>query len=326
MKGETAMAKQPGSSKTTLGFTLAFISAVSYGTMGTFMKFLTDFKFDQMTIAALSVTLVVAYLFIKMLITSRGNFKVDWKGLLMMLFMGVVLLNLTNIGIANAVQTVPIAIISIMMFCNVFIVIVLSRILFKYKITNVKIITSLVAFVGLSFVLDIYHAGIASIGMSGFMWTVLVMVVTALAYTGNKYILEKGYNWETNLFYQNLFGAIFMWFSLPPWTLAGQVGTVVHNSGSIVLLAVLGFAAIPNILSFIAYMKGMELIEPAFMGLMYTLDPVASSVLGLVLFGQMLTGMQVMGIIIVLAAIAWLNIKERQEEKAAQAQEISLAS
>jgi len=318
------MAKQAGSSRSTLGFSLAFISAVSYGTMGTFIKFLTDFGFDQMTVAALSVSLVVAFLFIKMLVSSRQNFKADWKGLLMMLFMGVVLLNLTNIGMANAVQTVPIAIISIMMFCNVFIVIVLSRILFKYKITNVKVITTILALFGLSFVLDVYHAGISTIGAGGLMWTLLVMVVTALAYTGNKYILEKGYNWETNLFYQNLFGAVFLWFTLPPWTLAGQVGTVVQSSGGMVWLAVLGFAAIPNILSFITYMKGMELIEPTFVGLMYTLDPVTSSILGMVIFGQMLTGLQIMGVIIVLAAIAWLNIKERQEERAKD-QELVLA-
>ncbi|MEL7563804.1 MAG: DMT family transporter [Dehalobacterium sp.] len=309
------MENQPGFSKVTLGFLLAFISAVCYGSMGTFMGLLGGYGLDQISIATLSPTFVAVYLAVKMAITNRQGFVVDWKGLLMMLIMGVVILNLTNIGMANAVMTVPVAIVSIMMFCNVFIVMVLSRILFKYKITAVKIITAVCAIFGLTFVLDVYHAGVSTIGATGLMWTVLVMIVTALAYTGNKYILEKGYHWEANLFYQNLFAAIFMYFTLSPWNLAGNVGAATNAGGTAVLFAVLGFGLIPNIISFVFYMKGMELIEPTFVGLMYTLDPVTAAILGFAIFGQVLSGLQIMGILIVLAAIVYIQLKERQEEK-----------
>lgn len=305
-------------SKITMGFTYAILSAIFWGSYGAFISLLQNYGFNALSVALLAPTITLTWFFFRLLFFNRKAFKVDAKGLMLFFWLGGVLLNGTNYFYALGVQTTPLAIASIIMFCNVFIVMVISTFLFKYKITKVKMLSAAMTLIGLSLVLDVFSAG-GRLDPAGLGWMCLVAFCTALAYVSNKYVLEGGYDYESNLFYQNLFAVIILSIQCPPPVLIEQIGQSVSAYGNVVWLAVLGFGLITQVASLSLYMKGMSLIEPAFVGLTYTLDPVTASILGLVFFGQVLSGTQFIGIAIILSAIAWLQWRERQEEKAAQA-------
>ncbi|AET69822.1 putative permease, DMT superfamily [Desulfosporosinus orientis DSM 765] len=313
--------------KTTIGILFGIASYVAWGTNGTFFATLLNIGISDMAVVALAPTILWLFFGLKTLITDKSQFKLSWKGFLFVLFAGTIMLNAQNITYVKAVATVPVAVISILMFSNVIILSFLSKICFGYKYTTHKIIAIIASLFGVSLVLNLYSGvGFSSWG-SGIWWAIVIPFVMAVNFTLIKYTLNEGVSMDAYLFYINFFGALVIYAtSSSPVAMVTNVFNVISTNGISALIIILGFALIPCIISYWAVMKAYDYIEPTYISLCSASDPVTASICGLIFLGQMLTINQVVGIAVVISAIIYINYMEGKEELAASQGEASLGA
>lgn len=70
---------------------------------------------------------------------------------------------------------------------------------------------------------------------------------------------------------------------------------------------ILGFCVVPHALCYALTQEAMKRIEPSIHSICYSLDPVVALLLGLLVFAQPVAAIQVVGVILVLAAVVYIN-------------------
>ncbi|MEL7565859.1 MAG: DMT family transporter [Dehalobacterium sp.] len=301
-------------SNTAKGFLFAVLAGVCWGTFGTFVRFLIGYGFTETAISILGPALMVVFFLAKVLIQKPQSLKVDLRGLVIYILVGVIgVIGSTWCYAVGLSKGVPLAVASILTFLNYFLVMIVARILWNDKITSVKIFSGIATVVGIALILNVF--GTLAASMTGLFWMGLVVISFAGGFLLCKYAVDLGYDYDAYLMYTNLFAIIVLSFLNPPWSVVGEITTNVHAHGFPAILALLGFGLIPMVGSYYFLLTAFGYLESALVVIMYSLDPVVAAILGLVIFRESLGILQVLGIIIVLAALAWLQLSERAQEK-----------
>lgn len=296
------------------GFVFAILAGVCWGTFGTFVGFLSSFGFTETAIGILGPALMVIFFLVRILIQKPHVLKVDLRGLIIYILVGVIgVIGSTWCYAVALSKGVPLAVASILTFLNYFIVVIASKILWNNKITLVKIFSGIATIIGIAFILNVF--GTLAAPAEGLFWMAIVICSFAGGFLLCKYAVDLGYDYDAYLMYTNLFAIIVLSFMNPPWSVVNEVILNVTTHGFPALLAILGFGLIPMVASYYFLMTAYGYLEAPLVIIMYSLDPVVASILGLVFFGQSLITWQIMGIIIVLAALIWLQLTERAQEK-----------
>jgi len=295
-----------------LGLVFGLLSAVLWGSYGTFLKLMGEAGIKEMTIAAMSPTIVVLFFLIKILAKRPKNLLIEGHLLVMVAIHGIIITSGINFCYVKAVSAIPVGIVSIISFLHVIILMITTRIVFGYSITTKKVAMALISLVGLVFVLEIFKVS-GSLSFSGVMWAAFEALLVAIGSTLLKYYLTKGVESTTVFFYTNLFAAVTLWCSTPPWRIIGEVIQTASVNGYEVWLIILGFALFPLIGSFVFFGKAYELIEPTFVSIMFSVDSVIATLLGFLILSQNLSIAQIFGMIIILIPVAYIQYIEGKD-------------
>lgn len=298
------------------GLIFAILSAVFFGTFGTFFTIFHTMGFHQMSLMVLAPTASLIFALIQLKINHRKIVLANWKLIILMALHGLIILNGMNYCYAKAVIDVPVGIISVITFCNVIILMITSKIFFHYRITGHKIVAILGALLGISLVLKVFESG-SFLNYTGIGWTLLIPVFYGISVTLYKFYLNEGVSWEVIIFWVNISAFLTIWVTNSPGNIISNFRDVMISTGSAlpVTLALLGFFLFPMAGSYYTYFRAYQYIEPTYVGLCYALDPVTAAILGLVLFRQSFTTVQFSGVLLILMAILYIKIVEGKEEK-----------
>jgi drug/metabolite transporter (DMT)-like permease len=245
-----------------------------------------------------------------LLFSNRSRFTICCRTLLILMAEGAAAA-LVNIAFVKSVSYFPVGIVSTLVFCNIFVLMIVSRVVFKNRITPRKIGAGLVAALGVSLVLNAFSQGVA-LNSIGLLWILFTLLAWAAMVTLDKYLLESGIDGIAMLMYTALFAVLFLSLLSPPWLLAGNVAAISTRTGGLALLAVFGYALIPQVTCYFFYISGLKLIEPSYIQIAYSLDPVTAAILGLLVFRQTLQAVQVLGILLILAVVCYVQLKENR--------------
>lgn len=304
------MTKIIGTKEKKLGFAFAILAAVCWGTYGVFVKVLNDYGIQGLTIVALAPTVLVVFFLGKILYKKPEILIVKPRLVMVLATHGLILITLQNYSYVKAVSLIPIGIVSTIAFSHVFLLMVTTRIVFKYKLTAAKITSGLIAILGVSLVLDVFNFGSSSLNVVGVLWALLIPLNYSIAYTLNKYYLEKGVEYEAISFYTNLFSAMLLWLSISPLAIVREIAHGASNYGLIVWFIVLGFALVPQITAYTFFLKAYEKLEPSYVSIMFSLEPFTAIILAFLLFGQKISIIQIIGMLIILVALIFSQQKE----------------
>lgn len=302
------MEKLSGHSK---GLILAVISAICWGTYGTFISLLTRMGIGQMTLVALVPTLIMLYGFIKSMAKHQSLLKIKPIILVVMVIHGLVITNGINYGYVRAVETVPIAIVSIISFCNVIVVMIASRFLFGYSLTLHKIIAILSALLGICLIIRVFDSS-GMLSVAGIGWALMLPLLSGCSSVLYRFYMNNNTDEDAIMFWINMFAAIFIWFRTSPWSMVmdAKQAFEAYPHPFAVVLGLAGFCLIPLVICYYTFFKAYKYVEPTYVSLCYALDPATAAVLGFVFFEQRLNGTQILGIVIVIAAILYIKLRE----------------
>lgn len=300
-------------------FLIAIASGTCWGTYGTFATLLRENGFRDGTISMVVPVCYSIFFLILLLKDDIRKIKVSKKSYGILVFFGLETA-VFYYSLIKAYQYLPIAIVSTIVFCNLFLLIIFSRLLFHQKITWQKGVSAGMAVIGIAMVLNVFAFDCVW-SIWGLMWTGISLITWATVITTEKYLLEKGIDGNAVMVYNGVFALLFLSFSEPPWRVFANIASAVTASRGAVLLPLLGFVFFTAILSYFFYITALKRLEPAYVQLGYVMDPLTASLLGFFVFDQRLQPVQIMGILLILLVVVWVEWLEVKSSRAAESAE-----
>jgi drug/metabolite transporter (DMT)-like permease len=175
------------------------------------------------------------------------------------------------------------------------------------RATMQRILSCALALLGTSLVIDLFGGGGFKIDRTGVMAAMLASVSFAFYNVAGGRLVQHHDRWKV-VVYVFLGAALFWAIVNPPWRIFAA-----HYSGA-QWIFLLVFALMSILLPFSLYFSGLQQLDPTRAIVTSCLEPVFSIVLAAILLGEVLGLIQIVGMILVLAATLLVQMPERKGE------------
>lgn len=277
------------------------IAGALWGSMGLFVRRLGDAGFSSVEIAQLRSMVTTLFLFIYLMIKNRSLFRIRLRDLWCFIGTGLLSIVFFNLCYFTTIELTSLSVAAVLLYTAPAFVIVLSAIFFHERITKRKVIALVLTFAGCICVSGIIRGGAAMTAKS-FLIGIGAGVGYALYSIFSRFALERGYGSATISFYTFLFASI----GLTPFVRMSHIVSAVTVSLSQTVF-VAAFGIVSTFLPYLLYTQGLEGVENGRASILASVEPVVATILGTVLYQEMLHADEIAGIILILGAILISN-------------------
>ena len=286
-----------------LSVLFVLISGTCWAGMTVFVRMLKELGLGTLDVVLVRCAMTSVLLFLLLLFTDRSKLKIKGKDLWIFILDAVVTVLLFNYCYFRAVNSMSIAVAVVLLYVSPAFVMILSALILKEKITRRKVIALLLMLAGTVLVTGIIGSK-QSVTLVGFLLGIGAAVFYAMVSIINPIAIRRGYSGATITFYTYLFamaGALFLSDS------ALVFRTVTASMGN--LLLAVGFAVISTVLPFILYNTALKYIEPSRAAIICSIEPIVGTLISVFLYNEDLTGLMILGIVLIMAGIVYCNLK-----------------
>ncbi len=284
---------------------LIIVAAALWGTMGLFVRTLTDLGFETFQLVFSRAAMTSLCLITYFLIFDREKLKIKLRDFWVFLLPSLVSVILFNFCYMNAINSGSISIAATLLYTSPIFVTVISAFAFKERITPLKIAALAIAFAGCVLVSGIVGSGtVISAKALGFG---IASGFTYGMYSIFTKIGLKKYSPLTFTAYTFLISAVIALFICEPSEL---VSTVAQKPSGIGLLIL--FALATNVIPYICFTSGLKYMDAGKANITATIEPVVATLLGIFVFNERLTAFSAAGIFLVLFSAVMLNVPHKK--------------
>lgn len=287
---------------------LVIIAGICWGLIGLFSNYLSaaGLRPEQITVirCVLACFAIGGYL----LIFKRGAFKVRVKHLWIFLGTGVLSIAFYNVCYFACINMCGLSFAAILLYTAPCFVVLLSAVFFKERLTRQRGFALIIAFVGCLLVVGV---GSGQTSLSGL--GVLVGLASGIGYALYSIFARvalKHYEAPTVMFYTFLFASL----ALLPFSEPIAIVSLALDSPS-VFEVMIALSLISTVTPFACYTTGLAHMETGKASIMAFVEPMVSLLLGVMVFGEVLTLQNMIGVIGIIVAVALLNLPENALRK-----------
>ena len=224
-------------------FILAVIAGTCWGTHGSFAALMGEYGISDGSVSFLAPLFYGLFFFFLLCKDDIRKIKIPFKWIPAFVMYGLVVA-LYNYSIIKAYWHLPVGIVHTVVFSSLFLVILVSRVVFKDPLTWQKAVASVTAVFGIMLLLNVFSGG--SWDAEGLVWLVLAWLSWTAVVILEKYFITKGFDGNAVVTYSGLFGTVIIGIIVSPVTVVTEVAASVVSSHGMVLLPMLGFAVITS--------------------------------------------------------------------------------
>ena len=235
--------------------------------------------------------------------------KLNKKGLMYCVAIGIICQGFFNMCYFKAVEVVGVSIAAVLLYTSPLFLAFFSKLIYKERITRGKAVSLILCVLGAIMAVTGGKFDVAGVSSYGILMGILAAVTYALMPTISKNAL-KDFSSETLLIYGFLFGAIFMIPSAKPWEMV-SFATDINVMPFMMLLGIF-----PAALAYIFYAGGISLgAELSIVGVVASIELVAASFIGWIFIGEPFSIGKLIGVAIMfVSAIAAVSANDTTEE------------
>ena len=281
---------------------LILASGTLWGFMGLFTRFMGRLGFSSAGTVIVRCGVACIMFGITLLLRDRKLFRIRFRDLWCFLGAGLCSLLFFTFCYFQAIRLTSLAAAAILLYTAPSMVMIMSLFIFKEKMTAPKTAALIMAFAGCCLVSGL-GSGKLSLSPAGLIYGLCAGFGYALYSIFARLAMDRGYNSLTINFYSCLLaaaGAAVIWGPAEPVTLL--------FSGWKPLLLGLTMGGISCYLPYLMYTRGLASVEAGRASIMASVEPVVAALSGIIVFREKLTVTGALGILLVLGAIAVLNI------------------
>jgi drug/metabolite transporter (DMT)-like permease len=289
-----------------LAYLYVLFGAALWGTIGLFIDPLFNAGFTAFQIVALRVVsaavMLVGYLALK----NPHMLRIDWKDSLSFIGTGIFSIVFFNWAYFTAIEEVSLSVAVILLYTGPAFVVIFSRLFFGELMTGRKIGALCLTLVGCAFVVRLIPPADEQISWYGLIVGLGSGFGYALYSIFGKHALKK-YDSLTVITYTFVFASGVM---LPVSGLGMPAEPLASGD---VWFWILGLGFFPTALAYGLYTRGLSMIESGRASITATFEPVVATVIGVMVFGDLLSCYQLLGMGLVLAAVVLIQLRKRQK-------------
>lgn len=291
-------------SKRNLAPLFVILGALCWGTYGSFVTKISAWGLGQNALVSIRFLFTALPMFLFLLCKDPGKLKIPKKDMPLFLANGIVSIVFFTSCYTAAIRYTKIATAAALLYTAPAIVLILSAILFKEKLTGKKIICVLFSVLGCALCSGL--AGGADLTRKGLLLGLGAGLGYALYSIFSRYIQMRGYTTYTNILYT--FGIATIVYIVMA-CVDGSAQNSIQHPEAIALAALCGL--VTGCAAYILYTEGLSKMAPPTASVLATIEPVTAAILGVVLFGQTLSIMEIMGIVLVVGSVIAMNVGHR---------------
>ena len=290
-----------------IGPALILLAGCFWGSMGIFVRRLTDYGFSSIQIVAIRVTLAALIFCMLLLIKDPSGFRISVKDIPLFLGLGFGSILFFTVCYFTAITMMPLSTAAILLYTSPIWIMLMSVLFFREKLTGRKLLALALAFAGCVLVSGVSGEGMTLPGL-------LVGLGSGIGY-GLYSILGtvalRRYSPYTVTTYTFAFAALGAWLICRPAEMLAKFAAAPNLPGLVFFcfLPALVTAVIP----FLAYTLGLQTVEASRAGILATVEPLVATLIGVAVFSEPLTLLSGLGILLILAAVVLLNGKTESE-------------
>ena len=237
---------------------------------------------------------------ILLLIKNPSELKVRPRDIWCFIGTGLLSLLFFTFCYFNAINMMSLSAAAILLYIAPAVVTVLSAVLFREKITSVKIAAVVLSFAGCALVSGVI--GGMTITFKGLLFGIGSGVGYALYTIFSRFALERGYGSNTINFYSCLLasaGAFVIWHP------AREVGLMFSSAPAFMWCVLAG--VVTCFIPYLLYTYGLTGLENGKASVLASIEPVVASLVGVFCYHEVMSPWSAAGVILVLAAVVLLN-------------------
>lgn len=280
-------------------------SGVLWGTIGIFVRGFYELGLSSLQIVTLRVFSAAIIMLVYLLFTRPELLKIELRDSLYFIGTGILSLAFFNLCYFITIRETSIAIAVTLLYTAPAFVAIFSRVFFRENLGTKKIFSLGLTLAGCAFVTG-YLPGPGNSPSIPLPWLLTGLGAGfgyALYSIFGKAALKK-YHTLTIIAYTFVFASLAL---LPLNSFEGS-GNVFSTGNFWIYLA--GMGIFPSTLAYLLYTKGLEEVEASRAAIIATIEPVVGTLVGFFIFREMLSGWQVVGILLVLAGVVLIQEQE----------------
>ena len=293
--------------KRNIGPALILLAGCFWGSMGIFVRRLTDYGFSSIQIVAIRVTLAALVFCILLFIKDPSGFRISVKDIPLFLGLGFGSILFFTVCYFTAITMMPLSTAAILLYTSPIWIMLMSVLFFREKLTGRKLLALVLAFAGCVLVSGVSGEGMTLTGL-------LVGLGSGIGY-GLYSILGtvalRRYSPYTVTTYTFVFAALGSWLICRPAEMLAKFAAAPDLPG-LVFFCVLT-ALVTAVIPFLAYTLGLQTVEASRAGILATVEPLVATLIGVAVFSEPLTLLSGLGMLLILAAVVLLNGKTESE-------------
>lgn len=293
--------------------TKAFLSTIGagilWGIISLFLKPLGDLGLDPIQIPFMRMLVAAICFTTYLLITEPKKLKIHLKDCWIFIGTGIISEALFNYCYFYGVIHGQASIAVVLMYTSTIFIMLLSALLFKEKITPIKLLSLFITICGCVFVSGViganYHLSFIIILMgiaSGFFYATYTIF--------SRYGLERGYDPTTIVAYTFIFGV----FGSIPLGQVPKTFTLICEK-PIILLWCLGIGIICSVFPYFMYTFGLKYLEASKAAIFVAIEPLVGAIIGMTVFQESHSLIKIIGIVCILTAIMILSVFTNEKKK-----------
>ena len=266
-----------------IGPALILLAGCFWGSMGIFVRRLTDYGFSSIQIVAIRVTLAALIFCMLLLIKDPSGFRISVKDIPLFLGLGFGSILFFTVCYFTAITMMPLSTAAILLYTSPIWIMLMSVLFFREKLTGRKLLALALAFAGCVLVSGVSGEGMTLPGL-------LVGLGSGIGY-GLYSILGtvalRRYSPYTVTTYTFAFAALGAWLICRPAEMLAKFAAAPNLPGLVFFcfLTALVTAVIP----FLAYTLGLQTVEASRAGILATVEPLVATLIGVAVFSEPLT-------------------------------------
>lgn len=287
-----------------MGLLLALLAAGALGMEGIAAKLAYAGGANILTILAIRF-LVAALFFWFGLLTGTGVEKPGRATLVWLIFLALSGQGITTLLLFYSFQYIPAAVAMLFFYVFPAVVTLLAAVFLQEALTKAKLWALLITFIGLIVILGV---------PGGYQDMRGVAAALVAAFTNGFYVVG-----QTRLL-RNLAPQVYNAYATLSLGIAFLLLSMVTGKFSLdfnlqALLAIAVIAIICTVVAFTAMAWGLVLIGASRLAIVSTIEPLVTAIFGYFILGEVLQASQMLGGIIILAGVAWLQASGKKPKR-----------
>lgn len=285
------------------GAVLIFIAGCLWGSIGLFIRWMSDAGASAATISFLRMAFAFVILAIITVIRSGiSAFHVSKRTIFYSALLGLVCHGVYNVFYSWAVVRIGVTISAVLLNVAPVFTAIISTVFFRERLTIRKGIALIINVIGCVLAATGGQFTVAALSISGILFGVGAGLCYALTAIFGKLAGEDSDPFVIST-YSYLFAALFLAVFMKPWK------TPLTLTVSVVWLGFL-YALIPTAIGYLFYYRGVQQMhESSKVPVIASMETVTAAVLGVLVLGEKLTVIHYLGIVVVMGSIVLMQGK-----------------